>query len=70
MEWRAILIYCHPPPRSHLLFPPSPPSMPKAQVIMTDTYYDLPGEALSTANVWLRSRSGVWELKVCMYCFF
>jgi adenylate cyclase class IV len=36
----------------------------KGAVIMTDIYWDLPGEAFSLANVWLRQRSGVWELKV------
>lgn len=36
----------------------------KCTVIMTDIYWDLDGEAFSLSNVWLRQRSGVWELKV------
>lgn len=36
----------------------------KGAVIMTDIYWDLPKEVFSLANVWLRQRSGVWELKV------
>lgn len=36
----------------------------QGQVIMTDVYWDLPNNLLSLANVWLRKRSGAWELKV------
>eukprot|EP00624_Nannochloropsis_granulata_P002372 evm.model.NODE_22070_length_83641_cov_42.053585.2 len=36
----------------------------KGAVIFTDIYWDLPGEVFSLANVWLRQRSGIWELKV------
>lgn len=36
----------------------------KGAVIVTDVYWDLPKEVFSLANVWLRQRSGVWELKV------
>ncbi len=36
----------------------------KGAVIMTDEYWNLPGETFSLANVWLRRRSGIWELKV------
>jgi hypothetical protein len=36
----------------------------KARVLMNDVYWDLPGRELSLANIWLRQRGGVWELKV------
>jgi hypothetical protein len=36
----------------------------KGRAIFTDTYWDVPGHGITLKNIWLRQRSGLWELKV------